>query len=128
MALQTIHTAQIQCSFGSLPVPLALSPEKRVLVSGRPAAVITDARPLLNILPFGLCSCPANPTVAAASGLAAGGVVPMPCIPAVLGAWISGKPSVLIGGVPALDSNSRLLCRYGGVISIQIPGQFSVLE
>ena len=51
MALQTIHTAQIQCSFGSLPVPLALSPEKRVL-----------------------------------------------------------------------------LCRYGGVISIQIPGQFSVLE
>jgi hypothetical protein len=33
---------------------------------------------------------------------------------------------VLIGGMPALDSTSKLMCAWGGVIQIVSPGQGTV--
>jgi hypothetical protein len=32
-------------------------------------------------------------------------------------------PNVLITGIPAIDNNCKLLCTWGGVISVNFPGQ-----
>jgi len=91
-----------------------------------PAATIMDYVPMLNIMPFGMCSSAANPTVASATAAAWGVLTPMPCIPATVAPWIMGNPQVLIGTFPALTSDSKLMCTWGGVIQILMPGQFTV--
>ncbi|MEJ8675871.1 DUF4280 domain-containing protein [Chromobacterium amazonense] len=125
---QVCMGAMLQCSFGVAPSSLSVLPTARVMAGGRPAATIMDHAPLLNILPFGMCSSPANPMVAAATAAALGVLTPMPCIPATAAPWIpGGAPTVLLGGMPALDANSTLMCNWGGVIKIAMPGQFTVL-
>jgi hypothetical protein len=81
---------------------------------------------MVNIMPFGMCSCPANPLVAAATAAAMGVLTPQSCIPATAAPWIPGSPTVLIGGEPALNDSCTLMCSYGGVISIQMAGQMTV--
>ncbi|WP_347555615.1 DUF4280 domain-containing protein [Robbsia sp. KACC 23696] len=125
MALLTIAGATLQCTFGAAPSVLNVLPLKRTL-SGTPAATITDNLPLVNIVPFGVCSCPANPMVAAATAAAAGVLTPMPCVPVCAAPWIPGALRTVIGKTPALDSKSLLLCQWGGVIKIVAPGQATV--
>lgn len=127
MGVQVCMGAMMQCSFGVAPSSLMVLPTNRVL-STTPAANIMDNKPMLNILPFGMCSSPANPTVAAATAAALGVLTPMPCIPATAAPWVPGCPKVLIGNMPALESNSKLMCSYGGVIQILSPGQFTVMD
>jgi hypothetical protein len=38
-----------------------------------------------------------------------------------------GAPTVLIGNMPALDNNSKLMCNWGGVIQIVNPGQMKMM-
>lgn len=114
--------AQLMCSFGLAPGNMMVLPQKKVL-TGAPAATIMDNIPMTNILPFGMCTSMANPTVAAATAAALGVLTPMPCIPATAAPWAPGSTSVLIGGVPALENMSKLMCSYGGVISVVNPGQ-----
>jgi hypothetical protein len=85
-----------------------------------------DNIPMLNILPFGMCKSMANPMVAAATAAAMGALVPMPCIPVTVAPWVPGAPTVLIGNMPALDNSAKLMCAWGGVIGIQMAGQFTV--
>jgi len=33
---------------------------------------------------------------------------------------------VMIGGMPALEQSSKLMCNWGGVIQVLVPGQFKV--
>lgn len=89
-------------------------------------ATIMDNKPLLNILPFGLCGCMANPVVAAATAAALGVLTPMPCMPVAAAPWMPGNPALLIGGCPILSQASKLLCVYGGIIDILQPGQCTV--
>jgi hypothetical protein len=119
--------ATLQCSFGAAPSSLVVLPSNKVL-SLTPAANIMDHKPLVNILPFGVCMSLANPTVAAATAAAFGVLTPMPCLPATAAPWMPGCPKVLIGNMPALDSNCKLMCNWGGVIQIIAPGQFKVLD
>lgn len=126
MAIQVCMGAMLQCSFGAAPSSLVVLPSNRVL-TGAPAATIMDHAPLVNIMPFGMCSSPANPTVAAATAAALGVLTPMPCVPATAAPWIVGAPTVLIGGMPALDNNSKLMCNWGGVIQIVSPGQTKMM-
>jgi hypothetical protein len=63
----------------------------------------------------------ANPTVASATAAAMGVLTPMPCIPATAAPWVVGAPTVLIGGMPALDNVSKCMCSYAGVISVSFP-------
>jgi len=125
MALQVCMGAGMMCSFGAAPSTLVVLPENRTL-TGTPAATIMDSKPIVNVPPFGMCSSIANPTVASATAAALGVLTPMPCIPVTPSPWVPGAPTVLIGDMPALDSNSKLMCNWGGVIQITNPGQTTV--
>jgi hypothetical protein len=125
MAMQVCMGAMLQCSFGAAPSALVVLPQNRVL-TGSPAANIMDNKPTVNILPFGMCSSIANPTVAAATAAASGVLTPMPCVPVTPAPWVPGAATVLMGGMPALDSQSKLMCTWGGVIQITNPGEFTV--
>jgi len=126
MAMQVCMGAMMQCSFGAAPSSLVVLPVHKVL-TGAPAANIMDNKPIVNIPPFAMCSSPANPTVIAATAAALGVLTPMPCVPATTAPWVPGAPTVLLNGMPALDSNSKLMCMWGGVIQISVPGQTTVM-
>jgi hypothetical protein len=118
--------AMIRCGFGTAPCFLNILPANRIMIGGMPAANIMDHAPIVNIPPFGMCTTLSNPAVAKATVAALGVVTPMPCVPATTAPWIPGSFNILIGNLPALTDNSQCLCNYGGVISVSLPGQFSV--
>ncbi len=119
--------ATLQCSFGMASSSLMVIPKGPPTMAGGPlAASIMDFAPIVNILPFGMCSSLANPTVAAATAAALGVLTPMPCMPVTLAPWAPGSPTVLLGTFPALNSSSKCMCAWAGVISIVNPGQFTV--
>ncbi|PMZ85846.1 MULTISPECIES: DUF4280 domain-containing protein [unclassified Pseudomonas] len=125
---QVCATATLQCSFGAAPAVLNVLPINRTLTADLPAANIMDHIPLVNIMPFGVCTSLANPMVAAATAAALGVLTPMPCIPATATPWIpGGAPTVLLGNMPAIDANSTLMCNWAGVIKIVMPGQMQML-
>jgi hypothetical protein len=126
MAQETVMGAMTKCTFGLAPSTLMVTPEKRVMASKRPAATIMDNIPIKNILPFGMCTSLANPTVAAATAAALGVLTPMPCLPVIPAPWLPGSPTVLIGKLPALSNASKCMCAWGGVINITMAGQFTV--
>lgn len=111
------------CTMGASPSTLMVLPTNRVMAT-TPIANIMDNKPMLNVLPFGMCNSPANPTVAAATAAALGVHTPMPCVPATMAPWMPGVPTVLIGNLPAVDQSCKLMCNWGGMISIIAPGQF----
>ncbi|WP_109482214.1 DUF4280 domain-containing protein [Paraburkholderia sp. C35] len=121
MPQQVSMGATLQCSFGAAPSTLVVLPVNLVMGEGPPAANIMDHVPLVNILPFGMCSSLANPTVAAATTAALGVLTPMPCIPATLSPWVTGAPTVLLGNQPSLDNVSKCMCNWGGVVTIVNP-------
>lgn len=124
MGMQVVSGALLMCSFGAAPSSLMVLPASKTLVGGPPAANIMDNKPMVNILPFGMCTSMANPTVAAATAAALGVLTPMPCIPMTSAPWIVGAPTVLIANFPALNNSSKCMCNWGGVIQISVPGQF----
>lgn len=109
--------AGMMCSFGMAPSTLVVLPTPRVIVEGQPAATITDAAPLVNIPPFGMCTTLTNPTVAAATAAALGVLTPMPCLP-VTTPWVPGAARTQVGGLPALTMGSTCNCAWGGIIQI----------
>lgn len=114
--------AQLMCSFGVAPSALSVLPTAMVQMENKPAATIFDNVPMLNVMPFGVCSSLANPTVASATAAALGVLTPMPCIPVIAAPWAPGSPTVLVGGKPALTQMSKCFCNWGGVIQIVNPG------
>ena len=126
MGIQVTAGTTLQCSFGAAPGTLGVLPVNRVL-SGAPAATVMDHLPMVNVMPFGTCMCMGNPMVAAATAAALGVLTPMPCIPVTAAPWVPGSPTVLIGGLPALQNSSKLMCSWGGVIQIVAPAQFTTM-
>ncbi len=118
--------AVLQCPFGLAPAPFSALPVPRVMISGRPAGVLTDMGPMVNIPSFGMCSNPANPSVAAATAAALGVLTPMPCVPVPAGPWLNPSAKVTAGGRPAVTDGSKLMCAWGGQISVQFSGQINV--
>jgi hypothetical protein len=106
------------------PATLSVLPVNRVL-TGTPDANIMDNKPMVNILPFGMCNSIANPTVAAATAAALGALTPMPCVPVTTAPWLPGAPTVLLANMPTLNDSSKLMCMWGGVISPTMAGQFT---
>lgn len=126
MALCVCGGATLSCSFGVAPSVMNVLPVSRVM-SMMALASIMDHIPMVNILPFGMCNSMANPMVAAATAAAMGVLTPMPCIPVTAAPWMPGVPTVLIGNKPALDSSSKLMCNWGGVIQVVNPGQMNIM-
>jgi hypothetical protein len=126
MPLQVCMGAMMQCSFGVAPSSLVVLPTNRVMTNNVPDANIMDHIPMVNIMPFGMCSSPSNPTVAAATAAALGVLTPMPCIPATPAPWVAGAPTVLLGNFPSLDNVSQLMCIWGGVITFSDAGEETV--
>ncbi len=124
MPTQVCTGATMMCSFGAAPSSLiAIHP---TILTTTPAANIMDYAPVANIPPFGVCMTLSNPAVASATSAACGVLTPMPCVPVTPGPWIAGQPTVLVDNMPALTDTSKLMCAYGGVIQIIVPGQFTV--
>lgn len=122
MPMNTCLTGTMLCTFGTGPSTLVPTP-RPILTSFLVAANIMDHKPLVNIPPFIMCTCPGNPTVAAATAAALGVLTPMPCVPNTPAPWAPGAPTVLLDKFPALNNTSKLTCIWGGVISITVPGQ-----
>ncbi len=111
---------------GMAPSSLVVLPVNRVNTANQPDANIMDNKPLVNIMPFGMCMSLANPEVASATAAALGVLTPMPCVPVTPAPWTPGAPTVLLGGAPTLDNTSTLQCMWAGVIQIVSPGEFTV--
>ncbi len=127
MSQQVSTGATLKCSFGLAPGTLMVLPVHKVMAT-TPAANLGDSKPVVNILPFGACNSPSNPTVIAATAAAMGVLTPMPCIPATTAPWIPGKPKVLVQHMPAVDKDCKAMCMWGGVIDVLVPGQVKASE
>lgn len=115
--------AQLECTMGAAPSNLVVLPQHRVQLGGKFKANIGDCKPMVNVLPFGMCKSMTNPTVAAATAAAMGVLTQMPCTP-VCAAWIGGKTDVLVDGMPALMKGDKAVCSLGaGMIEVKNSGQ-----
>jgi len=127
MAMQVCMGAMMQCSFGMAPSSLVVLPPNMVFTGQVPDANIMDHIPMVNIMPFGMCTSLANPTVAAATAAALGVLTPMPCIPNTPSPWVPGAPTVILGNNPTLDDTSKLNCVWAGVITFTSAGETTVM-
>ena len=126
MATTAVTGATVACSFGTTPSVLSGTTNFKVLAQGKPMCVLSDAAPMVNVKPFGMCTSLANPTVAAATAAALGVLTPQPCIPSVIGTWRPAQSKVIIGGQPALTLGCSCQCAFAGTINIVNPGQVTV--
>ncbi len=111
----------LQCSFGMAPSSLMVIDPMRPKVQNLPIANIMDNKPMVNIMPFGMCQSMSNPTVASATSAAMGVLTPMPCVPVIAAPWTPGGKD-MICNFPALLDNCKCMCNWGGNISINNPG------
>lgn len=118
--------AMMMCSFGVAPSTLNVLPSNKVVTS-MPIATIMDNIPMTNIMPFGMCSSPSNPQVAAATAAALGVLTPMPCVPSTVAPWSPGSSTVMVANFPALNNSCKLNCMWGGVIQFVTPGTFTIM-
>ena len=123
MPIQVVNGAKLMCTFGMAPSTLTVLPVRLVNVANQPSATIMDHKPMVNIMPFGSCMCPANPVVASATAAAMGVLTPMPCIPNTPSPWTPGGITVNNTNEVTLDNPSMLTCVWGGMITISDPGQ-----
>jgi hypothetical protein len=122
MPNQVCTGAVLQCTFGMAPSSFIATP-KMIQTSYMDAGNIMDNIPISNIPPFGMCQSLANPAVASATAAALGVLTPMPCLPVFPAPWVPGAPTVQLNNMPALDNTCKLMCAYGGVVSINFAGQ-----
>jgi hypothetical protein len=125
MPFLTVNGAQLLCSMGTTPSEMGVLPTNNVSGTQQPVANVLDTVPMTNILSFGMCSSPANPSVAAATAAAQGVLTPMPCVPATSAPWTPGAAKVLVSGSPAVDDQCTCMCSYGGEIQVMMAGQVS---
>lgn len=122
-----VSGAQLMCTMGSGPAKLTVLPTGQVQACGQPVACINDNKPMVNVPAFAMCKSLANPTVAAATSAAQGALTPQPCVPVIPAPWVPGVPLALAGGPPAVNATCKLTCAWAGIISVQSPGQSTVL-
>ena len=118
--------AMCQCTMGRAPSSLVVLPTNKTMGSSVPKANIMDYIPMTNIMPFGMCQSPSNPTVASATAAAMGVLTPMPCIPATVAPWSPGAAKTTVANMPALSSSDTCMFMWGGTISITNPGQQTI--
>lgn len=123
MASYVCSGAKTKCTMGTAPSSLIVLPIRTIFLSNQPMANVSDIKPMVNILPFGLCRSLANPTVAAATAANLGVLTPMPCVPNTVVPWMPGKRTVNSQMPTALLSTCKLQCAWAGTISLLNDGQ-----
>jgi hypothetical protein len=121
MGMLVINGAQLQCTLGAAPSVFSPTPGKMVKANKMDVGNIMDFAPMTNIKPFGMCNSTTNPQVIVATAAAQRVHTPMPCVPVTSAPWTPGSPTVMVGKQPALTDSCKLLCNWGGQISI-LPG------
>jgi hypothetical protein len=106
MALAVCNLATLKCTNGSIPSKMMVLPLNQTLTSSQPWATIMDNKPMLNILPFGVCKMTLGP-----------------CMPSTPAPWLPGSPTILLKNKIALNDTSKLFCILGGVITVSDAGQ-----
>lgn len=99
--------------------PLIVTPENGLMCNMGPIASIATMKPNANIN-FGLCKADLNPVVLL-------GAPKGPCIPVPAGPWIIGAPTIMTRTGPILNKSSKLMCGYGGQITIEMSGVMNVM-
>lgn len=117
-----VNGAMLKCPMGQPGTATLVVLPAMVQSSNQTVATIQDMKPT-NIATFGMCTTQSNPAVAAATSAASGTPTPAPCVPAIAGPWAPGSPTVSVGNIPALTSDSKCMCSYGGNISVTQAGQ-----
>lgn len=108
MAEYVVMGANLECTLGVAPSKLVVLPQHQVQLKGKNCANIGDAKPFVNILPFGACKITSPPK---------------PCTPACA-MWMGGKSDLWVQGLPALLDSDKLVCAAGGgMITIKDSGQ-----
>ena len=124
MAQLVALSASMSCTFGAAPSTLIVS-FPTVTADKKMAANILDSIPISNIPPFGACSSLAYPPTISATAAASGVLTPTPCVP-LTAPWAPGSPTVTLRKSPALNSTSKCMCSWAGVISISVAGTTTV--
>ncbi len=127
MGIAVCMGATMMCSFGVAPASLIVAPTGQMLTPAVPSANSSCFAPVANVPPFGACTSMSNPTVASATAAALGVLTPMPCVPVTTSPWTPGVATVINGSMPAVDNSCKLMCNWGGVISVLNPGQTKVM-
>lgn len=117
---QFLTTATLlECTMGAAPTPFIADELPGVQHElGMAAATMIQIVPGKNIVPFGMCKSPANPTVAAATAAAQGVLTPMPCMPATAAPWAPPSACTKYAGIPMATAQSICACSFGGVIKV----------
>lgn len=121
MSFPLVTGTMLTCTFGATPSTFNALPLPGAPKPGVPAATIVQTAPMANIVPFGMCSSPSNPQVAAATSAAGGTLTPQPCVPVTAGPWVPGSPTMKHAGVPLATTNDKCPCAWGGMISVSVP-------
>lgn len=122
MSNPVVTSAVCTCIFGAAPCPMSVSSQATVKIMNLDAATIMD-----NKFPsFGMCSCPSNPAVIAATAAKLGVFSPAPCVPAITAPWMPGAVTVQVCGKPMLNNTSKLMCTYGGMIQVSVTPTLTV--
>lgn len=103
-----VNGASIHCTGSPQSSFLKVQATLQVKLNGANVGNIDHHKPVLNVLPFGLCMLQkGNP----------------PCMPATPAPWSPGEGTVPMGAKPILDIKSRLKCTHGGKITFLSSGQ-----
>lgn len=109
---------KIKCSMAAGPFTLMVIGTD--VYKNKPIANIGDNKLGVNIIPpVCVCKSPANPVVASMIASTMGAVTQAPSAPLITAPWLPGNPQIIIRNMPVLTKNSKLICAYGGIISIQ---------
>jgi len=123
MSSYVVEGATLKCDYGDSTSKLKIPVKHEIFINGKCQGNMMDCVPMVNIMPFGMCSNLLNPTVAAATAANYGKLQKMPCIPAIVTTWLECKNDVLVDNFPAILKSSTLGCAYLGVISVEDDGQ-----
>lgn len=116
-----VNKAVCKCTFGVL-CPVTILPTTNVFISGARCVRMPDAT-TINLPSFGMCYSLTNPSVIKTPV----GIVPCMCVPNILGSnWFTKKFNVKVCGQSVCSNGDKCFCLYGGLITIEFPGQLSV--
>ena len=102
--------AVLKCSKGVAPSNLVVLPKNGCFINQKPVAVVSDMKPMLNILSFGACQRKHTP----------------PCTPIISAPWSNPVKGSLINGEATASEKGKLKCNFGGEISVIDAGQSGV--